>query len=508
VLAASGIAVLTGLWIESKSNYTLFHTLAEMFTVAVSFSIFMITYNTRRFLRNNYLLVLGTALLFIGFVDLLHALTYKGVEVFSADDSNRPTQLWLAGRYLQAGVLLAAPAALTRATIKTRHILPILALLTAGLLASIFVWPIMPTAFGASGLTTFKVVSEYAICVVLLGALLLLLLHRRHFEPRVTAMLAGYLALTILSELAFTLYSDPYGNANLAGHLIRILAVYLAYKAIVVTGLVKPYTLLFRELKISEERHRAGEERFEQIANVLQEALLTVPDEVPGIEFGHLYQSATYATRVGGDFYDLFELDGGRIAVIVGDVSGKGLPAATLTSRVKDTIRAYSMIGDSPAEVLARTNSILVRSTDTSSWVSVFLGYLDVHSGRLVYCSAGHPPSVIRRVQAAGGDGKATFFLETSSPILAAFEDASFVNAEEQLAPSDILLLYTDGVVEARRGEELFGDDRLLESVARLGSEGASHLPGRLFAKIKDFASGRLSDDTAIVAISRRAATL
>ena len=363
----------------------------------------------------------------------------------------------------------------------------------------------MPVAFGPNGLTPFKIDSEYAICAALVGALLLLVLRRRYFEPRVVSMLGGYLLLTIVSELAFTLYTVPYGSANLVGHLTRIMAVYLVYRAIVQTGLVEPYALLFRELKLSEQRHREGEERYERIADVLQGALLSVPEELPGIEFSHLYQSATQATKVGGDFYDLFELDGDRIAVVVGDVSGKGLPAATLTSRVKDTIRAYSMDGDTPAEVLARTNALLLRYTDTASWVSVFLGYLHVPSGRLVYCSAGHPPSVVHRMGNSDGDGQETFFLETSSPILAAFEEASFEDREAFLAPGDTLLLYTDGVIEARQDGGLFGDERLIESVSLLGSAGALRLPELLFSRLKEFASGRLADDVAIVAISRQA---
>lgn len=505
LFVAAGVAIFIALWVQATANYLLFHVLAEMFTVAVSFSIFIITYNTRRFLRNNYLLVLGMALLFVGIVDLLHALAYQGMGVFPGEDIDRPTQLWLVGRFIQAGALLAAPAMLTRPTVKARFVLPILATLTAALLVSIFMWPIMPAAFDQNGLTNFKIASEYVVCVALLGALVLLGLRRRYFEPRVVAMLGGYLLLTIFSELAFTLYTQPNGAANLAGHLIRILAVYLAYKAIVQTGLVEPYALLFRELKLSEERHRAGEERFERIANVFQEALLSVPETLPGVEYGHLYQSATQATKVGGDFYDLFELDGDWVAVVVGDVSGKGLPAATLTSRVKNTIRAYSMTGNSPAETLTRTNSLLLRFLDNTSWVSVFLGYLHAPTGRLLYCSAGHPPSIVHRRNGSGDDGDGeTFFLETISPILAAFEEAKFVDSEEILAADDILLLYTDGVIEARQDGELFGDERLLEFVAYFGAQGAPLLPELLFAELQEFASGRLADDIAIVAIARQ----
>lgn len=503
VFAASGVGTLLALYMISWSNYLLFHVLAEIFTVAVAFSIFIITYNTRHLLENNYILLVGTAYVFVGIMDMLHALAYDGMGVFANGGADLPTQLWLAARYLQTGVLVAAPFFLGRPPLKTRRVLPILTALSALLLASIFVWPVMPTAFGDDGLTTFKVVSEYAISVGLLGALYFLVRKRRHFSPQVGMLLAGYIGLSIASELTFTLYSQPFGVANLTGHLIRIVAIYAAYKAIVETALVRPYTLLFRELKVREERHRAGKERYEHIADVLQGALLSVPDELPGVEFGHLYRSATQATRVGGDFYDLFALDGDRVAMLVGDVSGKGLAAATLTSRVKDTIRAYCIEGDSPARALERTNNILMRSTDVTSWASVFLGILHVPSGRLVYCSAGHPPAAIRRTTAADGS-HTSFLLETTSPIVGAFEVARFKNEEEVLHLGDVLLMYTDGVIEARRGKDLFGEQRLLALLSDLDGIGTASIPGRIFASVLAYTSGRLSDDIALVALARR----
>ncbi len=504
VFAAIGVGTLVALYLISWSNYLLFHVLAEIFTVSVAFSVFIITYNTRHLLENNYIILVGSAYLFVGITDMLHALAYGGMGVFVNGGVDLPTQLWLAARYLQMGVLVTAPFFLGRPLLRTRRVLPILTTLTALLLASIFVWPVMPSALGDDGLTTFKVASEYAISVGLLGALLLLIRRRRHFSPQVGMLLAGYIGLSIASELAFTLYSQPFGAANLAGHLIRIVAIYAAYKAIVETALVRPYTLLFRELKVREEQHRAGEERYEHIADVLQEALLSVPTELPGVEFGHLYRSATQATRVGGDFYDLFALDGDRIAMLVGDVSGKGLAAATLTSRVKNTIRAYCFEGDSPARVLERTNNILMRSTEVTSWASIFLGFLHVPSGRLVYCSAGHPPTAVRRTSAADGT-HTSFLLQTTSPIVGAFEVARFQDEEEFLHPSDVLLMYTDGVTEARSGRDLFGEERLLALLSGLDGIGTPSIPGRIFASLLAYTSGRLSDDIALVALARRA---
>jgi serine phosphatase RsbU (regulator of sigma subunit) len=504
VFASTALAILVVLWALSRENYLLFHTLSEMFAISVAFSVFIIAYNTRSFLRNNYLLIVGMALLFVGVIDLFHALAYKGMNVFRPDDPDLATQLWLCARYLQMAALLVAPLFLSRRPLKVRFLLPIFAVLTALLLLAAFAWDIMPTALDDNGLTQFKVGSEYVICAGLGVALALLISRRRYFEPKVTVMLSGYIVLTILSELAFTLYTEPDGPANLTGHILRILAVYLAYRAIVQTGLVQPYSLLFRELKQSEERHIAGEEQARHIANALQEALLSVPDYLPGLEFAHLYQSATQATRVGGDFYDLFELDGDRVGILVGDVSGKGLPAATLTSRVKDTIRAYSMNGTPPSEVLAQANALLLRSTDTTSWVSLFLGFLHTPTGRLVYSSAGHPPAAVKRASKDPGAAVGAFYLQTTSPILGAFEEATFMDSRVLLEPEDVLVLYTDGVIEARRDGELYGEDRLLAALDDYRGGGAGDMPAAIFEQVKEFTGGRLPDDVAIVALSRR----
>ena len=136
------------------------------------------------------------------------------------------------------------------------------------------------------------------------------------------------------------------------------------------------------------------------IADTLQEAVLTMPDTLPGVEFSYLYRSATEMARVGGDFYDLFAMEDDRVGVVIGDVSGKGLPAATLTSLVKNTLRAYAYDDDAPAEAVAKTNAVVLRSAPVGVFVTLFFGCLDVATGTLTYCSAGHPPGLVLR---AGG---------------------------------------------------------------------------------------------------------
>jgi len=242
-----GALILIGLYFSSLYNYLLFHSLAEIFSVVIACGIFMTAWNSRRFLTNDYLLFLGIAYLFIGGLDLAHSLAYTGMPIFQGYDTNLPTQLWIAARYLESLSLLAAPLLLRR-RIDVRLVFAGYATVTLVLLLSIFS-NIFPACFiEGSGLTLFKKTSEYVICLILLASGALMLRYRDEFDPGVLRLVLWSVALTIGSELSFTFYISPYGFSNLIGHYLKILSFYLIYQAIIETGLTKPYDLLFREL--------------------------------------------------------------------------------------------------------------------------------------------------------------------------------------------------------------------------------------------------------------------
>jgi PAS domain S-box-containing protein len=233
------------------------------------------------------------------------------------------------------------------------------------------------------------------------------------------------------------------------------------------------------------------------IADYLQEVLLKLPKKLPGIDFGHLYRSATEAAHVGGDFLDLFELSNNRIGVVVGDVSGKGLEASALTSLVKDTIKAYSHLSESPAFIMRKTNEIVVKVSDELTFASVFFGIINTRSRVMIYCNAGHPPGIIK--SAAGVKQ-----LEPTAMIIGAIAPTDFEERAIDLSAGDLLVLYTDGVLEARRAGELFGEKRLIELVGRTKIKDVRKFPQLVFDKIEKFAQGKLSDDTVVLAIRLR----
>ena len=265
-----GIALtlsLIGLYFLSRYNYLLFHGTIEVFTVVVAIAIFTIAWNSRKTMDNNYLSFIGIAFLFIACLDLLHTLTYKGMGVFPDVSANLATQLWIAMRYLFAFSLLI-PLLFIRRRIKPFTILASYFVATTFLILSIFYWNIFPIAYvNGVGLTAFKIGSEYAISIILAVGIALLVKNRKQFSDSVFKLMILAMILAIATEMAFTLYTDVYGIANTVGHLLDFFSFFLIYKALVETGFSKPYELLFRNLKQSENALRESNERFQIMAN-------------------------------------------------------------------------------------------------------------------------------------------------------------------------------------------------------------------------------------------------
>lgn len=263
-------AALTALFFLSRINYLLFHTLVETFSVIVACGIFMIAWNSRRFHQNGFFLFLGVSSVFVAGCDFLHMLAYKNMGVFPGAAADLPTQLWIAARYLGVSSLLAAPFFLRR-QIHPAALFGVYLFLTGILLGSVF-GGIFPECFReGTGLTPFKIGSEYLICVLLAGSLYLLHKNRHYFAADVLRLLSLAIGAFILAELSFTLYTDVFGFSNMAGHLFKIAGFYLIYRGVIETGLSRPFDLLFRDLKQSEEMlHRQSAELEE--ANIELEA--------------------------------------------------------------------------------------------------------------------------------------------------------------------------------------------------------------------------------------------
>ena len=230
-----------------------------------------------------------------------------------------------------------------------------------------------------------------------------------------------------------------------------------------------------------------------RIAQTLQENFVHEPPVVAGLELGTVLRTAHEPELVGGDFSDVFVVDDGRVVILVGDVAGKGVRAAGLTETVRSAVRALAAVDASPAFVLGKANELLLRSGADEPHVTAFLAVLDHTTGHLSYASAGHPAPVrlgafsCRALDVRFGPPLGTFALP-------------YDNDHVTLTLEDYLVLYTDGVTEARRGTELLGEKRLLEVVDGLRGRSAQEVAEGVRDAALDFA-GRLRDDLQVVAL-------
>ncbi len=263
--SAFGVLVLLFLFITSRYNYLLFHSLAELFSITVAWSLFVIVWNSRHFSKNRAFIFIGIAYLFIGLIDSVHTLSYKGMGVIAEEwGANPATQLWIAARFMESISLLIFPLLFFKA-LRPYIFLVAYSIITASVFIAIFYWRIFPDCFiEGIGLTLFKKVGEYIICIILLAAWVLLYQRKNDLDQTVYRLMAFSIALTVFGELAFTFYISVYGISNLLGHYLKILSFYLIYLALVRTSLKKPYETLFRELDASEKKYKS---LFEEMAS-------------------------------------------------------------------------------------------------------------------------------------------------------------------------------------------------------------------------------------------------
>ncbi len=252
-------------------------------------------------------------------------------------------------------------------------------------------------------------------------------------------------------------------------------------------------SLALRDVMTFEAEHR--------IAEVLQEAILETRGELEGIDVGFCYASATEQARVGGDFYDVFHVQDREVCALIGDVSGKGIEAASMAAMTKNTIRVHAIPGRSPREILRAANESMCRFTAPESFVTVFLALIDLRSGRMRYGSAGHPPGILLR---ADGRNGLLCLTDAGGPLLAAFADSEFCDRELSLKEADTLVLYTDGVIETRSNGRMLGEEGFLGIL----NEGADREPTALLesalAEVRRRAGGQLCDDIAMLALRIR----
>jgi sigma-B regulation protein RsbU (phosphoserine phosphatase) len=220
---------------------------------------------------------------------------------------------------------------------------------------------------------------------------------------------------------------------------------------------------------------------------------------VPGLDVAGLSESAR---EVGGDYYDHVDLGGGRLLLVIADVSGKGVPAALLMSGFRAALVSQDLSQARPEDVASRVNEFLNRSVEPGRFVTAFLGLLDAASGTLTYVNAGHNPPLLLR---AGGTLEP---LEAGGVILGILPGTRYERGEVTLAPGDLLALYTDGVTEgANAANEMWGEERLAALLRASASASATDIAQRIVREVRAFEGERGPADDITVLVAKREVT-
>ncbi len=275
-----------------------------------------------------------------------------------------------------------------------------------------------------------------------------------------------------------------------AVEIVRQIAVpFIAVNALGFALMIIIMNYTERQRELSVERSRLQSEL--EVATVIQHSLLPqITQDYPGRQELDVSGSMEAAKEVGGDFYDVFYVDPTHLAFVIGDVSGKGVPAALFMASSKITLQ--NCIRDIPdlAQAVEVANNALCARNEAEMFVTLWVGILDFTTGELRFVSAGHNPPVLLR------EDKAQYLRYKNDFVLAGMEDVKYRERSVVLQPGDIVYLYTDGVTEAEdQTHALFGEERLLECFANRSGDDTSEILETVKGSVDTFINGNSQFD-------------
>lgn len=263
-------------------------------------------------------------------------------------------------------------------------------------------------------------------------------------------------------------------------------------------------TMVFRDqsARISLEKERQTLlEREQHITEILEQTVIPHDiQQIPGCRFAVIYEPALSEAGVGGDFYDIFELEDGKVGVLIGDVTGKGLAAAVGITAVRHSIRSYAYLGHRPSSVLTLANAALCKSgvsEEEFGMLTVFFAVIDTRFGGISYASGGHEPAVLKT---ANGSIER---LEAYGPLLGVIGDIKYTDRNRKLLPGDKVVMVTDGITEARPNPRaLFDIEGVERYLSSSSEEDLEAIAEGILQTAKNHAGGHFTDDAAIVVVS------
>ena len=484
------------------------HIGLEGLSIVMSFCIFFISYYTIAGVKNLRTIVFMCTFLSVGILDTMHTFTYDGMPGFFTEASIlTATSFWIAARMTAAlGLLIAGLIKHNRKIKLHRYFFVAGSLLFSGLVIYIVTryqdyFP--PLFMEGVGLTSFKISLEYVIILLqLISMFLFFRIYNSGEETDEYKSIILSLLLSIFSEMAFTLYSNVYDTYNLLGHLYKIFAYYLIFKAKFVLNVQKPYLTLHetdrRLAEYADNLEQLVEKRTAEItaanekllkdmdyARNIQSALL--PPSLPKIDEVEFAARYLPCEKIGGDFYNIFRLDEDNIGLLIGDVAGHGVSAAMITVFINQNIHVKRELEDgririlTPKQVLTNLFYVYNRMNFPEEIYTVlFYGIYNLKNREFTYSSAGMNthPLILQK------DGSVKSVAIEGLPIckLGGIVSPSYESQTLQLDEGDSLLLYTDGLIEVdRKKPERFKETNLVEYIRGLKSTTPSETVDYMF---------------------------
>ncbi len=470
------------------TSYNVWHNVFEFSSIIIAICIFCVSYYSFEQTRNSRYLFLGGMLLSMAFIDFFHAMSFKGMPDFLVPytTSNRATTFWIIARLIGGFGLLVSSIIPARSNIRINKILFFLVPVALSMLILNLVTyhpeVIPPMYIEGKGLTETKIMLEFVVMIMLLFAVFVLSREYRVTNDRFTIILSCALLVSIFSELSFTLYTDVYGIYNFIGHLLKFISYFMIFRVTFIQNVRQPYGELSAakdEIKnYADNLDRIVEQRTEQI-NVIHKKLLAdleyardiqmsmIPKKLPNLPKAEFEAFYSPAERVGGDFYNVFQVSPAKMGMYIGDVSGHGVSAAMLTVFLNQSIKISRENNQGikeplpPSEVLERLFYDF-NQTDFSSEVYIVMlyGIFDMITREFTFASAGLnvPPMIL------GSNGDVSELVIKGFPICKFPGDRNpgYYNSTVKLHKGEKVIFYTDGLIDAESKEkEAYSEARL-----------------------------------------------
>ncbi|MDD4046755.1 MAG: MASE3 domain-containing protein [Tissierellia bacterium] len=458
--------------IMSVATYLTWHNLFEFLSIIASFSIFIVTYYIYEESGNLRSMMLACAFFSMAFIDTFHTLSFKGMADFFVANltANRATTFWILSRLIgSTGFLISAliPEYKTTNLNKWVFIIPISILVICLLIIVTYAAEFFPVMYIENyGLTNTKIVLEYIVVIIMIITFLIVEREYRRTNKRLNYLIMIALILSIFSEFAFISYGSVYDAYNYLGHLYKVIAYFFLFKAIYAESVSIPYRELKNarnELKdyadnlnlLVKERTKELEDINEILMNDIESARLMqqsiLPEKLPESLLVTFYAAYIPAERLSGDFYNVIKLDEDNIALYMGDVAGHGVSAAMLTVFANQNIKLlkeseiFEM--NSPGYVMKNLyRSFNETNFKIETYLVMLYGIYNTKNHRFTYSSAGInvPPMIIKST------GEILELKIEGFPIckLGNYYTPYFEDISIQLNSGDIILFYTDGLIE------------------------------------------------------------